>query len=219
MTRAAVVQRIQDEKLFAVLRLQRTEKIEELVGVLIDAGISIVEITLNSKDGLGCIHRVSRAYPKALIGAGTVIGYEAATQALEAGAKFLVSPVTDLDMLAVCNEVGVASMAGALTPTEAWQASLAGADFVKLFPLAGLGPQYIRALRGPLDTIRFIPTNGVTVDNIAEFLDAGAVAVGIGTQLVGDTDLVSGDLSIIEDRARRAVDEVSPYLKKNARSK
>ena len=217
MTRGAVVQRILDEKIFAVLRLQRTEKIEEIADALLRSGISIIEITLNSRDALDCIHRVSRAYPGALIGAGTVIGVEASTQAIEAGAKFLVSPVTDLDMLAVCNEVGVASMAGALTPTEAWQAAQAGSDFVKLFPLAGLGAQYIRALRGPLNNIRFVPTNGVTVDNVAEFLEAGAAAVGIGTSLISDTD--GSDLTMIEDRARRAVHNISPHLVKNGRAK
>ncbi|SRR5579883_275671 len=205
MTRGATVQRILDKKVFAVLRLQNTRNIEALAECLVDSGISIIEITLNSRNGFDCIHRVSRAFPGALIGAGTVIGYDAATRAIESGAKFLVSPVTDLDMLAVCNEVGVASMAGALTPTEVWQASQAGADFVKLFPLAGVGAQYIRALRGPLPDIRYVATNGVTPDNVKEFFDAGASAIGVGSSLVHDADLEKGDLSVIAARAAKIV--------------
>src|ERR1039458_9139072 len=176
MTKASVIQRILHEKVFAVLRLQRTEEIERVVESIVNGGISIIEITMNSKNAEECIYRVSKAFPDCLIGAGTVIGVEAATKAIESGAKFLVSPVTDLDMLAVANTVGIASMAGALTPTEAWQATQAGSDFVKLFPLAALGPQYIRAMRGPLPEIRYAPTPGVTVENVPEWFEAGGGA-------------------------------------------
>jgi 2-dehydro-3-deoxyphosphogluconate aldolase / (4S)-4-hydroxy-2-oxoglutarate aldolase len=137
-----------------------------------------------------------------------VLGYESAAQAIEHGAKFLVSPVTDLDMLAVGNEIGVTTMAGALTPTEAWQAFGAGADFVKLFPLAGLGPQFIKAIRGPMDFIRYVPTNGVTIENVGEWFEAGASAVGIGTALVSDADVEKGDMNVIADRVKRVVDSI-----------
>jgi 2-dehydro-3-deoxyphosphogluconate aldolase/(4S)-4-hydroxy-2-oxoglutarate aldolase len=211
MSKAAIIQRILDEKVFAVLRLQHTEEIERVVESIVKGGISIIEITMNSMNAEECIHRVSKAFPNCLIGAGTVIGVEAATRAIENGAKFLVSPVTDLDMLAVANEVGVVSMAGALTPTEAWQASQAGSDFVKLFPLAGLGPQYIRAMRGPLPNIRFVPTNGVTVENVPEWFETGAAAVGVGTPLVSDRDIGSGNFGMIEERARKIISSVKKY--------
>jgi 2-dehydro-3-deoxyphosphogluconate aldolase/(4S)-4-hydroxy-2-oxoglutarate aldolase len=217
MTKASVIQRILDEKVFAVLRLQHTEEIERVVEAIAKGGISIIEITMNSKNAEECIYRVSKAFPDCLIGAGTVIGVDAATRAIENGAKFVVSPVTDLDMLAVAAEVGIASMAGALTPTEAWQAAQAGSDFVKLFPLAGLGPQYIRAMRGPLPDIRFVPTNGVTVENVTEWFEAGAAAVGIGTPLVSDRDLENGDYNIIEERAQKIVASAQKY--KNGKTK
>jgi 2-dehydro-3-deoxyphosphogluconate aldolase/(4S)-4-hydroxy-2-oxoglutarate aldolase len=217
MAKTSIIQRILDEKVFAVLRLQHTEEIERVVEAIVKGGISIVEITMNSKNAEECIYRVSKAFPDCLIGAGTVIGVEAATKAIENGAKFLVSPVTDLDMLAVAQQVGMVSMAGALTPTEAWQAAQAGSDFVKLFPLAGLGPQYVRAMRGPLPNIRFVPTNGVTVENVPEWFEAGAAAVGIGTPLVNDGDLESGNYSIIEERARKIVASIQKY--KNGKTK
>ncbi len=217
MTKTSVIQRILDERVFAVLRLQRTEEIERIVESIVKGGISIIEITMNSKNAEECIHHVSKTFPDCLIGAGTVIGVEAATRAIENGAKFLVSPVTDLDMLAVASEVRVVSMAGALTPTEAWQASQAGSDFVKLFPLAGLGPQFLRAMRGPLPDIRFVPTNGVTVENVPEWFEAGASAVGIGTPLVSDRDLESGDYSLIEERARTITSSIQKF--KNGKKK
>ncbi|HEY3875956.1 MAG TPA: bifunctional 4-hydroxy-2-oxoglutarate aldolase/2-dehydro-3-deoxy-phosphogluconate aldolase, partial [Candidatus Kapabacteria bacterium] len=142
MTKAQVIQSILSEKVFAVLRLKRTEEIERVVERIVAGGITTIEITMNSKNAEESIHHVVKAFPDCLVGAGTVIGVETATRAIESGAKFLVSPVTDLDMLAVAQQVGIVSMAGALTPTEAWQASQAGSDFVKLFPLAGIGPQY-----------------------------------------------------------------------------
>jgi 2-dehydro-3-deoxyphosphogluconate aldolase / (4S)-4-hydroxy-2-oxoglutarate aldolase len=203
-----VIDRIISEKVFAVLRLKDTSRIEEIANTIIENGIKIIEITMNSGNALDAMHRIGRNCSPCLLGAGTVLGYESAAQAIENGAKFLVSPVTDLDMLAVGNEIGVTTMAGALTPTEAWQAFGAGADFVKLFPLAGLGPQFIKAIRGPMDFIRYVPTNGVTIENVNEWFDAGASAVGIGSSLVNDEDVANGDLSLIADRVKRVVDSI-----------
>ncbi len=205
MKKETTIQRILEERVFAVLRLKRTEKIELVIEALLRGGIKTIEITMNSRAASEAIHRIAKDFPAVLVGAGTVIGVEAATKAVESGAKFLVSPVTDLDMLAVADAADVASMAGALTPTEAWQASAAGSDFVKLFPLAGLGPQYIRALRGPFPDIRFVPTNGVTVENVGEWFEAGASATGVGTPLITDRDIEAGDFSVIENRARQIV--------------
>jgi 2-dehydro-3-deoxyphosphogluconate aldolase / (4S)-4-hydroxy-2-oxoglutarate aldolase len=206
MSKKKVIERILSERIFAVLRLKHTEKIEHIVESLVKGGITIIEITMNSQNAEEVLYRVSKEFPDCLIGAGTVIGVEASTSAIESGAKFLVSPVTDLDMLAVCQQIDITSMAGALTPTEAWQASLAGADFVKLFPLTGLGPQYLRAMRGPLDSIQFVPTNGVTIENVAQWFEAGAAAVGVGTPLISDRDLELGNLTIIENRARTIIE-------------
>ncbi len=211
MTKEQVIQRILSEKAFAVLRLKRTENIERIVERIVSGGITIIEITLNSKNAEEAIHRVVKSFPDCLVGAGTVIGVEAATTAIEIGAKFLVSPVTDLDMLAVAQQVGITAMAGAFTPTEAWQAWQAGSDFVKLFPLAGPGPQFIRALHGPFPDIRYVPTNGVTVENVTEWFEAGAAAVGVGTPLVSDSDL-DNDLSIVETRAKTIVSSVQNYF-------
>lgn len=206
MAKADVVKRITAERIFAVLRLKDTKSIEAIGQAIVKGGIRTIEVTLNSGDAFDAIYRLTKAFPDCLIGAGTVIGYDAAVKAIESGAKFLVSPVTDLDMLAVSGQVNIATMAGALTPTEAWQATQAGADFVKVFPLAGIGPEYIRAMRGPLPDIRYVATNGVTLENLPDFFAAGATAIGLGSTLINDQDVERGELGVIEDRARRAVE-------------
>ena len=203
-----IIDRIVRERVFAALRLQDTSRIEDIANTIIENGMKTVEITMNSGNALDALHRVSQNCASCLLGAGTILGYESAVQALERGAKFLVSPVTDLDMLAIGNEIGITTMAGALTPTEVWQAYGAGADFVKVFPLAGLGPQYIRALRGPMDFIRYVPTNGVTVENVNEWFEAGAAAVGLGTSIVSDADVAKGDMNVIGDRVKKVMDSL-----------
>ena len=205
MANAPIVQRILDCRIFAVLRLQATDRAVELAKSLEEEGIRVIEVTLNSKNAIDTIRGIERACPNVLVGAGTVIGVEASMQAVEAGAKFLVSPVTDLDMIAVAQQVGVASMAGALTATEAWQAGQAGADFIKLFPLAGLGPEYIKALRGPLPQLRYVATNGVTPSNVSEYFTAGAAALGLGSSLVTDADMTDAGFGEVRARARMAV--------------
>ncbi len=209
MSAQQTIERILREKIFAVVRLKDTSRIEDVLAAIIAGGITTIEITLNSPDALRIIHDARKQYPKCLFGAGTVIGYDATVEAIESGAQFVVSPVTDIDMIAVAKEIGVPSFAGALTPTEAWQAHLAGADFVKLFPLTGLGPQYLRAMRGPLDMIRFVPTNGVTVENAKEWLTVGSAAIGIGSPLVSDHDMTLSDFQIITSRAQQVIAAIS----------
>ena len=201
----AVQERIERERVFAVLRLARTERIHEVVRALIQGGITTIELTLNSRNAFDVLHDLTHTYADCLFGAGTVIGVEPATRAIECGAQFLVSPVVDLDMLAVAEQVGVLSMAGALTPTEAWQAAQAGADLVKLFPMTGLGPAYLKALRGPLPEIRYVVTNGATPANVGEYLAAGAVAVGLGSSLVTDEDIEHARYDLITARATEAI--------------
>jgi len=192
------------EKLFAVIRLKDTSHIAEYAERIIAGGITIIEVTLNSQNALECIELLDKKFPECLIGAGTVIGRKASEQAITAGAKFLVSPINDPKMITVARENAVVSMAGALTPTEVWEAHTNGADFIKVFPLAGLGPNYIKALRGPFKDIRFAVTNGVTLDNIGEFFQAGVVAVGLGTVLISDEDVAGKKFDEVEKRARKA---------------
>lgn len=198
------IQRIADEKLFAVIRVRDTTMIPSFVQKITEAGISIIEVTLNSGGAIECIEELVHRFPKCLIGAGTVIGKKDSEAAIAAGAKFLVSPIVDTKMITVARDNGVASMAGALTPTEVYHAHTSGADFVKLFPLVGLGPAYVKALRGPLPQIRYIATNGVTPQNVVEFIAAGCTAVGLGSSLISDADIAASDSDAVGKRAAAA---------------
>ncbi len=202
------IDRILKEKIIAVLRLKDTSHIAEYADRIIAGGISILEVTLNSQNALDAIELLNKKFPQCLIGAGTVIGRKASEQAITAGAKFLVGPINDAKMITVARENAVVSIAGAFTPTEVWEAHTNGADFVKVFPLSGLGPNYIKALRGPFPDIRLAATNGVTLDNIGEFFQAGVVAVGLGTVLISDEDVSNGKFDEVEKRARKAIESI-----------
>jgi 2-dehydro-3-deoxyphosphogluconate aldolase/(4S)-4-hydroxy-2-oxoglutarate aldolase len=202
------IDRILKEKLIAVIRLKDTSHITEYAERIVAGGITILEVTLNSQNALECIELLIKKFPHCLIGAGTVIGRKASEQAITAGAKFLVSPTNDGKMITVARENAVVSIGGAFTPTEAWESHANGADFVKIFPLTGLGPNYIKALRGPFKDIRFVVTNGATLDNILEFFEAGVSAIGLGSVLVSDEDVTNGKLEEVERRAARAVEQL-----------
>jgi 2-dehydro-3-deoxyphosphogluconate aldolase/(4S)-4-hydroxy-2-oxoglutarate aldolase len=145
---------------------------------------------------------------KMLVGAGTVLSTNAVRQALDAGARFIVAPNTDPSVVALCNQLGVAVVPGAFTPTEVASAWGMGADLVKVFPVSSVGPRYVRDLRGPLPEIPLMPTGGVNPDNVAEFVRAGAVAVGAGSDLVDKGVVDRRDFAELERRARAFVDGV-----------
>ena len=156
---------------------------------LLAAGIGCFEITLNEPEAeaLGSIAALARRFSgRLVIGAGTVMSIPAARRAMDAGATFLVSPHTDEALVAWAAGHGVPVFPGALTPTEIVRAWNAGAAGVKLFPASAVGPSFIREIRGPLPGIPIVPTGGISVDNVGDFIRAGAVAVGLGSWLIGD---------------------------------
>ena len=203
--RQQITERILDEKIFAVLRLKDTSTVEKFVEKIIAGGISIIEVTLNSGNALEVIETLVHKFPNAMIGAGTVIGKRDAENAVAAGAKFLVSPIVDSKMVRIAHENDLAAMSGAFTPTEVHEAGSLGADFVKIFPLAGIGPSYIKALCGPLPNVRYVATNGVTLDNLSDFFAAGCAAVGLGSTLITDEDVAKNNFDEVEARVRRAI--------------
>jgi 2-dehydro-3-deoxyphosphogluconate aldolase/(4S)-4-hydroxy-2-oxoglutarate aldolase len=168
-------------------------------------GIPIVEITMTVPDAIAVIRELVKSHSAdVLVGAGTVLDAETARRCLDAGAQFLVSPGLDLEMVQLAVRERILVMAGALTPTEVITAWKAGSDFVKVFPCAQVGgAEYIRALRGPLPQIPLVPTGGVHLNNAAEFILAGAAALGVGGELVHREALKSGKPEIITDNARK----------------
>lgn len=169
---------------------------------LADAGIRAFEVTLNSRDALGAIRALRARFrdDELLVGAGTILDVAEAEDAVQAGARFLVSPHTDVAIVSWAAERGIPCFPGAFTPTEIHAGWSAGASAVKLFPSSAVGPAFVRDFRGPFPQIPLVPTGGVTAESGREFLAAGAVAVGLGGWLMGD-----GDPSAIGARAREAV--------------
>jgi 2-dehydro-3-deoxyphosphogluconate aldolase/(4S)-4-hydroxy-2-oxoglutarate aldolase len=199
----AAVDRILGSRVVAILRARDASRFGEIASVLAEAGITTIEFTLSSDGALAALAAVAGRLPEGVaLGAGTVLDADAASAAVDAGATFLVSPAVCLDVVERGAELGVPVLAGALTPTEILAAWRAGAAAVKVFPAAEAGgPAYVKAVRAPLPHIPLVPTGGVGADNAAAYLEAGAVAVGLGGSLVGD----GVDLDALRRRAEDVV--------------
>lgn len=200
---------ILENKLVAILRGVPTAQLEKVVEAIYRGGIRVLEITLNTEDALRQIKSISEKFSgKMLIGAGTVLDLEGARAAKDAGAKFLISPGLDEEVVRMSKEQGLVAIPGAFTPTEVMRAHKAGADIVKIFPVSNA--EYIRNISAPLNGIKMMPTGGVNLSNIKQFKEAGAVAFGIGSALVTKTSVVDDDfLAAIDSRARALVAAIS----------
>lgn len=210
--RQATVDRIRRLGAVAVVRLPSSEAAMRVVDALYAGGVLALEITVTVPDALAVIGALARRFgDEVCLGVGTVLDAQTARDAVSAGARYVVSPVFRDAVVAEGHRLGVPVMPGAYTPTEALAAHEAGADIVKLFPSDTLGPGYVRSLLAPMPFLRLMPTGGVTPDNVGAWLEAGAVAVGLGGALV-DRDAVSrGDWAAITARARRVSDGVAEH--------
>ena len=193
-------------RLVAVIRLPSLETAIELSRALIAGGVTALEFTMTSPNAPQAIRDVKAALPefaqgKAVVGAGSVNSPEEAYQVLEAGAQFIVSPSTKLPVIQVARAAGVPVMPGAFTPTEIETAREAGADVIKVFPADTLGPAYIKAVLAPLPHLKLIPTGGVSLDNIAAYIQSGAFAVGVGTALLDKPAVAAGNWAAVTAKA------------------
>jgi 2-dehydro-3-deoxyphosphogluconate aldolase/(4S)-4-hydroxy-2-oxoglutarate aldolase len=190
----------------AVLRAPSANGFAAVANVLVEAGITAIEVTLTSQGAINAIAGLRRQLPDTVaIGAGTVLTADDAKASVDAGAAFLVSPILDR---ALTGSLGVPFYPGALTPTEMFTAARDGAPLVKLFPASAVRPGYLKDLHGPLPGVRIMPTGGIDIEAIAAWLTAGASAVGLGGPLLGDA-ADGGSLTALADRARRAADAVA----------
>lgn len=200
-----VQQQIRQVGVIPVLRAASAETAIMAAKAVCQGGIPIVEITMTVPDAVQVIAELTLSLSRqVMIGAGTVMDAETVKLCANAGAQFIVSPVFNADVVKAARDEGVVVMAGALTPTEILTASNAGSDFVKVFPCGNVGgPSYIRAIKTVLPQIQLVPTGGVTLANTADYLDSGAAAVGVGSELVWSGDLTVGDFEGICAAARR----------------
>ena len=209
-TRAAVVDSIEACGVVAVIRLQDPSKLRAVIDALAAGGVRALEVTMTVPGALRLIEDVAPSLPKAFVlGAGTILDPETARLAILAGARYIVSPVLNPAVVTLCHRYDVAAMPGCLSPTEILAAWEAGADIVKVFPATALGPGYFKDIHGPLPHVRLMPTGGVTLENTAEWIRAGAVAVGVGTALIERTAIDAGNYAAVTARAARFVEAVA----------
>lgn len=184
-SRSAVSSLLVHPGIIAVVRTDKPEQVPLICKALLEGGVHAIEITFTVPKAVELIREASRTFgERALIGAGTVLNATNCQAALDAGAEFIVSPVTRLELIEVAHAAERPVMLGAYTPTEAWTAQEAGADFIKIFPADQLGPSYIKALRAPMPQLKIVPTGGVDLQTAADFLQAGCVALGVGGSLL-----------------------------------
>src|SRR5436190_17050441 len=206
MSRGAILSRILDGGIVAIVRSPDSHRLVEVSRALADGGVSAVEITMTVPDALDVLRQVRRALgDRVVLGAGTVLDPETARAVLLAGAEFVVAPAVNLDVIRLCRRYDVPVMPGAFTPTEILTAWEAGADVLKVFPADVLGPAFFKAMRGPMPQVRLMPTGGVDLTTAADFLRAGACCLGVGSQMVEPKAVAAGNFARIGELARQYV--------------
>lgn len=185
---------IENTRIIPIIRTKNARSVIPVCQALLKGGINVVELTMTIPGAVEKLREISaQAGEGVIIGMGSVLDAKMAESAIVAGAHFIVSPITKLEVINVARSAGCVCVSGAYTPTEAQLAYEAGADYVKIFPADTLGAQYIKAILAPMPHLKLIPTGGVTLENINTFFEAGAVAVGVGSSLVSKKILETED--------------------------
>jgi 2-dehydro-3-deoxyphosphogluconate aldolase / (4S)-4-hydroxy-2-oxoglutarate aldolase len=203
MKKSNVLARIGESKIIGIIREKDPEVALKAARACIEGGIECLEIALTTPCGLDVVESLAKT-DGVIVGAGTVLDPETAKAAIQVGASFLLSPAVDAAVIRMCSKYGVVSVPGAFSPTEVVTALEAGADIVKIFPAATLGPKHIESIAAPLPQAVFLPSGGVTVENFDTWFVPGVIAVGIGGYLTSTA--AAGDYSAIVAKAQRFVE-------------
>lgn len=200
---------IKETGVAAVIRGATTDNIIAIAEALKAGGVKVLEITVETPGACAAIEKASRELDDVLVGAGTVLDPETARTAIMSGAKFIFSPTTNPKTIEMTKRYGVVSIPGALTPTEILTAYENGADLIKVFPANVFGPSYIKDIHGPLPQVPLITTGGISVENVRDYIKAGATGVGVGSSLVNTKkELSSAYLSEITATASKFIKAV-----------
>jgi 2-dehydro-3-deoxyphosphogluconate aldolase/(4S)-4-hydroxy-2-oxoglutarate aldolase len=207
MNKSEVLKQIKEVGIIPVVRATTADEAMRAIDAIREGGIAVLEITMTVPGAVDVIEQVTARFGNdALVGAGTVLDAETAKACIAAGAQFIVSPALNMETIAYCRAQDVAVMPGALTPTEVVEAWNAGADLVKVFPAGAVGgASYLKALKAPLPQIELVPTGGVSLKTAADFIRAGAAALGVGADLVDIKAIREGQAGMITDRAKQFV--------------
>lgn len=208
--RLTTLSQLIDTGVIAVIRADSGDQLVNVCRALSAGGVQACEITMTTPGALEAIAQASRELAKsALVGAGSVLDAETARAAILAGARFVFSPILNLDVIAMAHRYDCVAVPGAMTPTEIATAWTAGADVVKVFPANHFGPQYLRDIHGPLPQVKLTPTGGVDLNTAADWIKAGAVAIGVGSSLVKKELVTAGNWDGLSSLAKQYVDIVA----------
>jgi 2-dehydro-3-deoxyphosphogluconate aldolase/(4S)-4-hydroxy-2-oxoglutarate aldolase len=204
MEKRDIFNRMMSEGLIPVIRVSSAQEAVDVADAIKEGGVTLIEITMSVPGAIDTIKELTRKYKDEIImGAGTILDPETARAALLAGAQFIVTPTLNLDVIQLAHRYSAVVVPGAMTPTEILTAWNAGADMVKVFPAAQLGgPEYLKALRGPLPQILLVPTGGVNLQNAGAFIKAGATALGVGGELVDKKAVKEKKFNVITENTR-----------------
>ena len=209
MRKLEQMQQIEACGMIAIIRANSADELIEAAAAIHAGGVNVIEVTMTTPNALQVINDVSSTYgDTVLVGAGSVLDAETARAVMLSGADFIVSPVTKSDVIEICNRYGKVVIPGAFTPTEILMAWETGADYVKVFPSSGVGADYIKDVKAPLPQIPLVPTGGINAENAADFITAGATALGVGSALVNNQLIAAGEFGILTERAEKLVKEV-----------
>ncbi len=213
--REHTLQKIFSDKAIAVIRLNDAGKVLPVVDAIVEGGIHIIELTFTTPNAIRLIQQLS-SRQTILVGAGTVLNESDALAAIENGARFLVTPVLNLDLIELAHRHNIPVMIGAMTPTEIYTAWTHGADVVKVFPAEVVGTAFFKSVKAPLPHIKMMPTGGVTLTNAGEWLAAGACAVGIGGALLDSKAIAANDFLRLTENAKIFRSSILQHLNSQA---
>ena len=209
MNQAAILQKLSDEKVIALIRADNPSGLLDCARALAEGGLTSIELTMTTPGAIRLLEKATAEMPDFLFGLGTVLDAETARAGILAGARFIVTPALRPEVITVCKRYSVPVFSGALTPTEVVNAWECGADAAKIFPAEFFGPSYIKSLKAPLPQVEFVPTGGVTSDNVGDFIKAGAFATAAGSSLVEAKAFKEKNWAAVTAKARAFVAAVA----------
>lgn len=215
MKREKILESILKRKSVAVIRLKEADKLKKVIESLALGGVSVAEVTMTVPNAIGLIKQVTQELSEDIIvGVGSVLNADVAKQAIEAGAKYVVSPIFKKEIIDAAHEYDVPAMPGCFTPTEVLTAFEYGADVVKVFPADVLGMAFFKGILAPMPHLKLMPTGGVTLTNAGDWIKAGAVAVGIGSALLDKEAIDTENYSKLTANAKQITESINNAIKK-----
>lgn len=210
MERIKILNDLLNRKVVAVLRIKEEDKLKNIIEALYAGGVSALEITMTVPNALKLIEKMSNQIdPNILLGVGSVINKEIAASAVNAGAKYVVSPVFKKEIIEAAHKLNVPAIPGCFTPTEIQTAYENDADIIKVFPADNLGMQYFKSILAPLPHLKLMPTGGVSLTNAGEWLKAGACCVGVGTALLNKEAIDNNNFNLLTENAKVIMNSVN----------